>query len=333
MTIQIKEFQHFVHAFGSYSTTNFKVKSLNCKTMVANCNNMSNNSFQLNAKGENGETINETTFIEEIEDKKVTGKQNRISNQLNLNLNCNKTDRMPAKSTCDNKNHDKSSKVKQKKNRELGELEENHILEARVRSNSGKLYSTSVSVDPGAITSTPASSTSNLSTLLEEEEDTDNTDKDSNMCVDGECCKGTSKLVKMIAKLQKSVDGVLKKDSTQEIVESNTSHRILDLQDDVKKNTDEIDDLGKELEETKFQLKVVSKIVVKQDQQIAFLKEKINDIQQREMAANVVISGIPESRQEHPIKLFNTNWNFKSLFPQIKLFELAMVLTDPSWWS
>lgn len=79
-------------------------------------------------------------------------------------------------------------------------LEENEVLSAQLRSSSGRVYSLSLSVDTS---SAPSSPTRSLSALTEDE---------VTMCPkEGECCKGTSKLTEMMAKLQQSVDAALKK--------------------------------------------------------------------------------------------------------------------------
>lgn len=254
-----------------------------------------------------------------IEDKQRCKQGKNIF--FNSNFKLDKSDRMPIKGRNELQDHDKNLKTKLRRNRELGELEENQILEARLRSNSGKVYSSSVSVEAGSIRSEPNSPRLDM---VEEE-----IEKETEMCgeEEEECCRGTSRLVKMIAKLQQSVDGVLKKVSTQEIVQSNAAHRIEDLQEDCKKNAHEIDDLGSELQETKFQLQLVSNIVIKQDQQIEFLKEKINDLQQREMSANVIISGIPEKKHEKPIESYNRfvekELEIQELIPANKAFRIG----------
>lgn len=252
--------------------------------MEANCNtntmtNTSNDDFT------NKEVIMEISGDAEKTNDNKTGKQSRPISSLS-----------PFKETYTPRNHDKAlGRVKTRKNRELGELEKNQILNARLRSNSGRVHSSSafVDVNPVRLEETQL----HLDTVFEEEgEQAESTYK---MCGNNDCCKGTNTLIEMVSKLQKSVDGVLKKVSTQEIVTSNNSHRVIDLQDKCDSFTDEIDDLGKEFHETKFQLDMVTKIVIKQDQQISFLKQRIIEIQQREMSANVVISGIPEKRMKN----------------------------------
>lgn len=224
--------------------------------------------------------------------------------------------------TCD-LNHDKVLKVKGKKSREMGSLEDNEIIPSRLRSNSGKLYTSSVSV--------AAHTSSNLDTVREEEncnleieeEDTENL----KMCPREECCKGTNTLITMISKLQKSVDGVLKKVSQQEIISSNTSLKVEEIEEKVNQNANEIDDVNKELHESKFQLKVVADIVIKQDEQINLLKQKITEMQKREMSANIVISGIPENKNEKPLVLFNSfvqkALELQELIPANKAFRIG----------
>lgn len=197
--------------------------------------------------------------------------------------------------------HDKIlNKQRSKKNRELGDLNDAHILSARLRSSSGKVYSSGLSVS--AASSQQSSPSTSLVTVHEEDSPAISTEE---MCPKEGCCSGTAKLIDMMSNLQKSVDGVLKKVTTQETLTSNTSHRLQDLQERVAENEGNMEDIEKELKDTKFQLQVVSNIVIKQDEQISFLKQKISEIQHREMAANIVISGIPEFKNEKPLMLFN----------------------------
>lgn len=219
------------------------------------------------------------------------------------------------------------NKIRYRKNRELGELEENQILSSRLRSSSGKVYSSSVSVEAaGSQNTSPANS---LVTVAEEEI----SNLDSEMCPKEGCCNGTVKIMEMIAKLQQSVDGVLKKVTTQETVTSNNSHRVFDLQEKVAKNEEGIDDMERDLKETKFQLQVVSNIVIKQDEQIKILSNKISQMQQREMAANIVISGIPETKQERPIQLFNNfvqhGLELQELIPANRAFRIGVGANRP----
>lgn len=233
----------------------------------------------------------------------ATNKQ--ISKQLrNYNDNCESEDALTF-STVD---HDKMQRVKGRKKRDVQALDESQILAARLRSNSGKLYTSTVSVEASSAPNSPV-----LSTVQEEIFDTDSSQENScapnsqeiEMCPKEDCCKGTSQIIAMIAKMQKSLDGVLKQVSTNEIITSNTAHRLQDLTERVNQNENAADDLERELQDTKIQLEVVSNIVIKQDEQIAFLKRKVNEIQKREMASNIVITGIPETKYEQPIALFN----------------------------
>lgn len=222
-------------------------------------------------------------------------------------------------------NEKSAMKARSRFNRELGTLNDNHILSSRLRSSSGKLYSSSVSVEAGTQTPSPASS---LVAVAEEESlEQEKEEETTSMCPKKGCCQGTVKLMEMISKLQDSVDGVLKKVSTQEITSSNNAHRVHDLQEKVDQHDEDIDEVEKELKETKFQLQLVSNIVIKQDKQIQLLKQKIGDIQQREMAANIVISGIPEKKNEKPLLLFNEfvqeGLEIQELMPANRAFRIG----------
>lgn len=191
--------------------------------------------------------------------------------------------KMPVEKTLKDKTMgEKISKAKLKANRELGDLEQNQILNSRLRSSSSKVYSASLTVDA----SENHCQKSKLTTVNEVEQ------PNSEMCLKDDCCKNTSTLITMINKLQESVDGVMNKLSDQETATSDTNQSILAVQEQCGRNTDSIDSLETELKETRGQLKLVQNIVIQQDQQINFLKNKIVEIQQREMGANIVISGI-----------------------------------------
>lgn len=253
------------------------------------------------------------------EDALLNSKTNRQLRQLSLNFDID-----GANATINSPNHDKATKYKGRKNREMDSLEENQIIAARLRSNSGKLYTSSVSVEASG-------TTNNLETVVEEDLQVSESDEPEteliNMCPKEECCQGTNTVISMISKLQKSIDGVLKKVSQQEIVSSNASHRIDDLEEQVTQNGNEIDDVNKELQETKFQLRVVTDIVIKQDEQIGFLKQKINEIQKREMSPNVIVSGILESKNEKPMILFNDfvqkGLEIQELIPANRAFRIG----------
>lgn len=171
-------------------------------------------------------------------------------------------------------NTEKNNRLRAKKNRELGDLEDNQILNARLRSASGNVYTSSVTVD--SVSSTPNSP------ALDTVQEVDDLFDEENMCKD-KCCESTSntsKLIDMVSKLQESVDNISKKLTSQEIIASNNTHRIEDVKAACAKNTRDMDTLEGELVETQFQLKLVTNIVIRQDQQIEFLRKKITEIQQ-----------------------------------------------------
>lgn len=74
-------------------------------------------------------------------------------------------------------------------------------------------------------------------------------------------------------------------------------------------------------------MKLVTNILSKQDQQISFLSKRITEIQQREMNANIVISGIVESKNENPIQEFNSfvtnKLELQELIPANRAFRIG----------
>lgn len=220
-------------------------------------------------------------------------------------------------------NGEKTLKNKGRKNRELGDLEENQILQSRLRSDSGKVYSSTVTVEASTLPS------EKLPSVSEELENQD-------MCPLEDCrknAKNTEKIIDMITRLQLSVDDVLGKVSAQEQITTSHAIRVQNLEEDVQKNEKSIDEMAEELKETQFQLKLVTNTVIKQDQQIALLNQKIIEMQRREMAANLVITGIPETPNEKPLQLFNNfvteQLELQELIPALKAFRVGFGSNRP----
>lgn len=214
--------------------------------------------------------------------------------------------------------HDSEKTIQTKgKRRELCDLDESHILSSRLRSSSGRVYSNSIVIENANNTTNANAASKQLETVgeqdtdtelegeavpYEEKEDSINMSKD---CLNGDCCRNTNKIVSMISKLQATVDDIQKTTNRQVRINSNTLADIHKIEDKSKKNSDDIATLKQELNEYKFQLKLVSNVVIRQDQQIATLNKKVAEAQQREMYPNLVISGIDESANENPIQKYN----------------------------
>lgn len=205
--------------------------------------------------------------------------------------------------------HDKTCKVKARKNRELEELEENVILPSRLRSDSGNVYSSSVIVDSAK------NKQGDLGSIFEQIDE-----EDMGPCSEDTCCRNTSKLVSMIKKLQKSVDGIRKENQSQNNVNAQIGSDMRKIEDRLDENDKCIESLKKELDDYKFQMKLIANVVVRQDQQISNLTRRLNDAQQREMYPNVVISGIPEKPNENTIQEYN-----KFIQDQLEIQELIPV--------
>lgn len=197
--------------------------------------------------------------------------------------------------------HDKNARAKAKKNREVNELEDNNILQTRLRSESGCVYSSGLMVDSPNITTF-------LDPILEAHENTAKINmpvRKQQPCSDNECCKNTAKIVNMIAELQQSVNEIKTASDQQVMVSAGHAGNISRVEDQVCENTSEIKALDEEMTDYKFQLRLLTNIVIRQDQQIAMLSRKINDAQQREMYPNLVITGITEKDNENPIQAYN----------------------------
>lgn len=192
---------------------------------------------------------------------------------------------------------DKHDKWRTKKNRELGDLEENLILPSRLRSSSGRVYSSGMTIDPNNINPMAKENTPDpdLTAVIEEP------DPDSmkpRELEDLDCCRNSSTMVTMMANLQKSVDNLTKEVRNQHAFQLQMQGKINTVEAKQSVQEEDISQILQELKETKAQVHTLSKIVIHQDQQITILNGKMVDMQMRSMHANIVISGIPEHKKE-----------------------------------
>lgn len=226
-------------------------------------------------------------------------------------------------------NHEKNLRAKSKKNREVSELEENKIISARLRSESGRVYSSGLVVG-----------TQNITSVLEDLSEIQEVTKEVNMpvrkqqpCSDSECCKNTAKIVNMIADLQHTVNAIKLSTETQTMVGAGNAGNIRRVEDMVNDNTAEIKALDEEMTDYKFQLKLLTNIVIRQDHQINTLTKKINDAQQREMYPNLVISGIAEKTNENPLQVYNTfiqnQLEIQELIPAHRAYRIGSGVARP----
>lgn len=239
--------------------------------------------------------------------------------------------------SCMTSNHDKCLKSK-RKNRELGELEDNPIL-PRLRSDSGNVYSSSMVIET-------AKNRAEGSTLLAlgEEEDYQDLQESQGLqgelinlemkpCSEGECCKNTAKIVTMIERLQRSVDSIQREGQSQISVNAQIGTDMRKLQGRMSDNEKEMDDLRTELQDYKFQMKLIANVVTRQDQQIQSLTRKLTDAQQREMYPNLVISGIIERPNENTLQAFNmfvqNQLEIQELIPAHRAYRIGQGRTRP----
>lgn len=258
-----------------------------------------------------------------------------------LNFNQNKK-KMAIKSQVTGYEHDKHelSKFKQRQNRDLSEVQENQILSARLRSESGRVYSSGVTIDstnelPSISMSLNEQEKQALGTVEEEStpSEDDISDTENMACSGGKCCKKTSQMIKMMRQLQKSMDKIKTSTSQHTLVSAGQAGDIRRIEDKTLENEKNIEDLEQELTDYKAQLKLVADVVIRQDQQIATLNRKITDMQQREMHPNIVITGIPENAGENPIVAFNkfvaNQLEIQELIPVHRAFRIGTGATRP----
>lgn len=217
------------------------------------------------------------------------------------------------------KANEKMPKLKPKKSRELNKLEDSQIIHSRLRSESGKVYSSSVTVDPNTATADTQLG------ALQEEQVADECTMD--------CCKKSDQIISMITKLQSSIDDITTKFQTQESQQLVTATRVSDIEQKIVDQNQTTDDLQEELSDTKFQLKLVTNIVAKQEQQINILTRKMTEMQQREMQSNIIITGIVETKNEKPVQLFNQfvqeQLELQELIPANKAYRIGSGKTRP----
>lgn len=217
---------------------------------------------------------------------------------------------------CEDNNSEKTEKLKGKarKKREMGDLEENRILPTRLRSDSGKVYSSSVLIDKQNI---EAIKDIALSTVEEESEIEMAPQNDSKF----------NKLINMITKLQESVDGIKGEISGQQCVTANLRNYIEEVEEKSDNNSQEIHNLKVELKEQRFHRRLIENVVIRQEEKIATLSRKMTEMQQREMNANIVISGMEEMPNENPIQTFNdfvqNKLELQELLPARQAFRLG----------
>lgn len=278
-------------------------------TLIGDTNTMAKSTNPSNLNN----SLSEDASKQKLNEQSLQAPGNKMptsNNQTTKELNCCENNAQMATSPAVEKPSDKTSKSKPKRNRELDKLEDTPIIHSRLRSESGKVYSSTVTLD--------ANTNSNSLEVVQEEE--------ADMC-SSDCCKKSDQIISMIARLQTSIDDITTKFSTQESLQSATSVQVKDLQEKTAQHDQDLDSLQNELGETKFQLKLVTSIVSKQDQQIQFLSKKILEIQQREMAANVVITGILERKNENGLQLFNnfvtTNLQIQELIPASRAYRIG----------
>lgn len=223
-----------------------------------------------------------------------------------------------------------NNRVKAHKTRELEDLDKSQILPARLRSDSGRVYSTGMIIESsgqpplrGSFGALP--SVNEVESEIASELDNLTMEKP---CSDSACCKNTAKIVNLITKLQQSVDEIKNTNSNQANYTASISQSLRDVEEKVDEHGEDMASLKRELKEYRFQLKLVSNVVIRQDQQIAVLNKKLNDAQQREMYPNIVITGILESTVENPLQKFNQfvaqNLQIQELIPAHRAYRLGM---------
>lgn len=222
-----------------------------------------------------------------------------------------------------------ATRVKASKSREMGDLEKNEILPSRLRSISGRVYSTGMVIDSPAQSTVQIETVTTLPSVSEDSELAEEIEQLTMQkpCSDSECCKNTAKIVNLITKLQQSVDDIKETNSRQTNFTAGISQGLREVEDKVEDNQNDILALKRELKEYRFQLKLVSNVVIRQDQQISVLNRKLNDAQQREMFSNIVITGIPESANENVLQKFNhfvsDNLHIPELIPAHRAYRIG----------
>lgn len=279
-----------------------------------------------NLEGNKTTTMAKKAIMNEKAEMKAFSSESEESDiEINDIANCNEDD------SASDENY--STKLRLRKSRELNKLNDNTILPNRLRSDSGKVYSTSVTVDATTTSSATIHNLkqADLDTVQEEVEaecaNVLSSNQNMKPCSAGACCQNTTKLLEMMTKLQTTMDTVVSQVSGQAAVNAETELKLQAVQEKCEENEGDIESLTKELQDCKFQLNTVSKIIVRQEEQISFLNRKVTEIQQREMNPNIVITGIPEKKGEKALMCFNdfvvNQLELQELIPALQAFRIG----------
>lgn len=204
---------------------------------------------------------------------------------------------------------EKQDKTKAIGSRELGDLDDKAIIPERLRSSSGRVYSSAVRmVANTALTALSQDDLPTVSELPEKERQNsealhrdqstlrqssqENEDEEMiniTKCSSNACCKNTSTLVDLMRKLQDSVDNLTTEVKGQNLFKAKTEGTLKRIEEEQDSQAMEIQKVLTELKETKSQLHTMAKIVIHQDQKITTLSNKLISAQAREMTTNLVI--------------------------------------------
>lgn len=138
----------------------------------------------------------------------------KLQSTLNMLEKSDATNDIAVKALLDNDpsdKHDKGLKSKPKKNQEINDLEENHIIAARLRRESGRVYSSGLMVDSPGVATIPE----HITEIQEPNNSINMPVRKQQPCSDSECCKNTAKIVNMIAELQQTVKEIKSANDSQ----------------------------------------------------------------------------------------------------------------------
>lgn len=208
------------------------------------------------------------------------------------------------------KDKDKTTKRWSRELNELNATGENIIMSARLRSDSGKTYSTGMTINT-------TSSGSDITAIPEEQEGEEPTitqigepyaqDKnfEQNMfakiqaCSQGQCCKNTNTLIEMMQQLQKSMNDIQDGLTVQNSYKAELEDKMENIQECQSHQADEIQELKLDLKQCLNQVKFLSGVVTRQEQQIDMLTRRQTLAFQKSMSSNLVFAGIKETQGEN----------------------------------
>lgn len=172
-------------------------------------------------------------------------------------------------------------------------------LDKRLRSASGKIYHSEISLG----TESQQKKVDKMGSIEEnmEKGGIDHADRTQEV-TEPTCCNVSNQIIKLIQKLQQSVDVMDQKITASNTFQVNAEKRISDIEKKQAQEKKQVDYLNETVQQYQVKVDILSDIVSKQHQEITELKAQMVDVQARDMKCNLTFAGIPEVPNENGIQ-------------------------------